>query len=153
MKITIDLEDFFLEEGDQLQDALKKHITWQVTQDITKSIKEKVDNEVAAAIRKQVVDGLNEQINSFISENIKTNLVKSYKDSSKLVPLQEYIAELFTYQSGWGTKSEEIKKLATQLGQEMKNRYDLLFASQLVAKMSETGLLKEDVAKILLTTK
>lgn len=43
-----------------------------------------------------------------------------------------------------------IKSLAKDFANEMKERYDLLFASQLVAKMSETGLLKEDVAKLLL---
>lgn len=42
---------------------------------------------------------------------------------------------------------------AKDFGKEMKERYDLLFASQLVAKMSETGLLKEDVAKLLLPNK
>lgn len=34
----------------------------------------------------------------------------------------------------------------------MKQRYDLLFASQIVAKLDEHGLLKEDIAELLLPT-
>jgi hypothetical protein len=33
---------------------------------------------------------------------------------------------------------------------EFKDRYDLLFASQLVSKMNAVGLLKDDVAKLLI---
>ena len=32
----------------------------------------------------------------------------------------------------------------------MKQRYDLLFASQIVAKLDEHGLLNEDIAELLL---
>ena len=64
--------------------------------------------------------------------------------------LKEYILYQIQNNTGWNSPNENIKKLAQKFGEEMKNRYDLLFASQLVAKMNENGLLKEDVAKKLL---
>jgi hypothetical protein len=45
----------------------------------------------------------------------------------------------------------QTKKATDSISKELKERYDLLFASQIVSKLHENGMLKEDVAKLLLT--
>lgn len=49
---------------------------------------------------------------------------------------------------------ERLAKIARDHGEkmsaELKARYDMLFASQLVSKLNENGMLREDVAKLLL---
>ena len=90
------------------------------------------------------------KINTFIDEFFETGELKSPKNSNEKMTLKEYILYQIQNNTGWNSPNENIKKLAQKFGEEMKNRYDLLFASQLVAKMNESGLLKEDVAKKLL---
>lgn len=61
--------------------------------------------------------------------------------------------QLGSYQAERGT-DERLAKIARELGEksatDLKARYDLLFASQLVSKLNENGMLREDVARLLL---
>ena len=67
-----------------------------------------------------------------------------------MVSIADYITERFAYQSGWGSPNEAIDKLAKQFGDELKKRYDIAFATQIVKRMNENGLLKdESIIKLL----
>lgn len=150
MKITIDVSDFYLDENENLEEGLQQYVKNAVLQEIWKRIEKKVDDYLAVSIKDEVEKSMYKQMNLFIDQQIRSGEVKSSRDSSKRVTIENYIKEKFEYDSGWSSPHENIKKLAQAFGQDMKNRYDLLFASQLVSKMNEAGLLKEDVAKILL---
>lgn len=153
MKITIDLEDFWLDGEQDLEAGLKTFVSNHVLNEVKKSIDKKIEDHLTMKIREEIEKHMYRQMNSKIDEFIKVGQVKSSRDSSKTVTIEEYIKEKFTYDSGYMSASDTIKKLAQQFGQEFKNKYDLLFASQLVAKMNETGLLKKEAAKLLLDTK
>ena len=47
MKVTVDLEDFYLEEDESLSDALKSHVTHHVIQDIWGKIKLRVEQALS----------------------------------------------------------------------------------------------------------
>lgn len=152
MKITIDVSDFYLEEED-LETSLKKNITNEVVQQIKLSIKEKVDSEITIAIREKFDNELTEHIQGLVNEITTTTMVKnpdSYNKEKPMVTLSEYMAHKFTQETGYRSADETVKKLAHNLGQEMKNRYDMFFASQFVIKMNEQGLLKEGAMAALL---
>ena len=139
MKFTIEVEDFYMDSDDEqnLEKDLKSYIIRDVTNQIMKSIKEKVDVE----------DNMFRFMNISIEEIIQTEKIK--KDN-KEITLVEYIKDHFQNRNSYRSADEVITREAEKFAKEMKNRYDLLFASQLVAKMSNAGMLKEDVAKILL---
>jgi hypothetical protein len=149
MKFTVEVEGFWLEEED-LSKGLEAAIRRDVIQQISKSIETKVEQHLAIAIQKEIEKNMYKKMNLFIEEFIKTEKLKSLRNSSNMVSVTEYIREKFEHDSGWSSASENIKNIATKFGQEMKNRYDMLFATQLVVKMNETGMLREDVAKKLL---
>ena len=151
MKITIDVSEFYLEESD-LETGLRHFVKDAVLVEIKKSIQEKIDTQLTMQIKADVEKNMYQQMNLFIADFIKVGKIKSSRDSNKQITIEEFITEKFAYDSGWSSPSDMIKKLADTYGREMKSRYDLLFASQLVAKMNEQGLLKKDVAKILLST-
>lgn len=149
INVTVDLDDFWADE-ESLTHAIESNIKFQVLEEIDAKIKDKVDTHITRKVSEEIEKNMYRQMNSFIADFIKTGEVKSSHNSSKMVSIEEFIKEKFVYSSGWGSPDETIKKLAEKFSLEMKNRYDLLFASQLVAKMNESGLLKKDVAKILL---
>lgn len=150
MKIEIDISDFYLEEED-LETGLKEYVKREVLNEIQKSIKQKVEDHLTLQIKAEVEKNMYQQMNLFIKEFIKTGEVKSSVKSGTMVNLEEYVKEKFSYDSGWGSANETVKDLAKKFGTEMKQRYDLLFASQLVSKMHENQMLKDDVAQKLLS--
>lgn len=146
MKFIIEVDDFYL-DGEQLSEALTSHIKHYVVQEIDKSIKARVEEHITRKVKADVEERMYRFMNVTIEEIIQKEKIK---DGSKEMSLVEYIRNYFLNKSAYNNADAAIKKAADQFGQEMKNRYDLLFASQLVAKLNDSGMLKEDVAKLLL---
>lgn len=146
MKFIIEVEDFYL-DGEELSEALTSHIKHYVVQEIDKSIKARVEEHITRKVKADVEERMYRFMNVTIEEIIQKEKIK---DGSKEMSLVEYIRNYFLNKSAYSNADASIKKAADQFGQEMKNRYDLLFASQLVAKLNDSGMLKEDVAKLLL---
>ena len=46
--------------------------------------------------------------------------------------------------------SDHVKQFGQKMVNELQDRYDILFTSQIVASLNEKGLLRDDVAKLLL---
>lgn len=146
MKFTIEIEDFYIEEGD-IESSLKDHIKADVVSQIYAKIKDKVDEHITRRVKADVEEKMHRFMNVAIEEIIRT---EKFTYNREEISLSDYIKKEFANNQSYRTPTETIQKLAKQFADEMKGRYDLLFASQLVAKMSNNGMLKEDVAKILL---
>lgn len=130
MKFTVELDEFWMDEDSgTLDEKLKSYVIHDVIMQIKSGIREKIETEISSQIQKQLEQCMYE----YIQKEVK-----------------DFISEGKIRKSSYNNTEKVIKSLAKDFGKELKERYDLLFASQLVAKMSETGLLKEDVAKLLL---
>jgi hypothetical protein len=153
MKFTIEVDDFYMEEGD-LETSLKSHIISSCVQQITKELKQKIEDGVAKEVKAQVEQTLYRKIGTFVSECIANDKIKGYYSTDPEMTLQEWVKNQFVKNAREKAPVDDIiKKLAEQFGAEMKKRYDLLFASQLVAKMKESGFLKEEVISLLIDNK
>lgn len=152
MKFTITLDDFWLDEEQSLEPALKEHIIREVTAHINSSIKQKVEEHVTRRVKEEVEKKLFRTIDAAIVTSLQTGMIKG-SNNQTMVTIDEYIRDLFSSTSRWNTVPEQIKKVAEACADSMKSRYDLTFASQLVVKMNQNGLLKKDVAKLLLGDK
>lgn len=150
MTIKIELEDFYLDSEDDIVPELKKFIIREAVNQINEKIEAKTKDAIKEAIKGIVEGAMTEKIQALVQTTIDTERVKSY-NSSELILLSEYIKETFTRNSGsWSSPNVYIEKLAKKFADDMKNRFDLTFASQIVAKMNENGLLRSDVAQLLL---
>jgi len=151
MKFTIEVEEFWLDEESELEPALKDHIKRDVINQIESSIKAKVEDAITKEVKSQVEQMLYRRITSLVNECISSDKIKGRYTNDPEITLQEYVKLQFTQTAREKAPIDEtIKKLAEAFGSEMKKRYDLLFASQVVAKLGEGGLLKEDAVKLLL---
>jgi len=152
MKVIVEFDDAWIEDEEgSIQDAVKNHIVWSVTNDVKKHFAEKVEKEVTDQVTAEIEKSLHafiqqEVINVIDKETIKIN---HYDEDG--ISLSDYIKTQFTNHAGkTANPNEYLTKLANKFGNEMKERYDLLFASQLVAKLADNGLLKDDAIKLLL---
>lgn len=154
MKITVEFDDFWMNGDDDLSEKLNEYVSDEVTREIWKKIEQKVESQITVQVTKKIEAQLFRKGQSIVKKLIETEKIKSPSHSvgeNGYCTLEEFIKYNFESNSGWNSPNETIKKLAKGFASEMKSRYDLLFASQLVAKMNESGLLKEDVAAKLLS--
>lgn len=173
LDITIDLTDLYSEYEDEgglsvndlILDDLKRQITREIKNllgDDMKTMKDqvlKITQEEIIKISENKIPGIAREIISetFFNSDYK---VKKYGDE---YTVKEYVEGIVTKKSELVKDSieghldslskknlEELKKTADVHFKAIKDKYDLLFASQIVTKLGEKGMLKEDVAKLLL---
>lgn len=152
MKITIDLEEIWTNE-DSISDALKSEIQRNVTKVILEKFEKKAVDFIEIEARKRVEELMHQNISIAIKEYIKNGKMKSLNKPNTEVPVEEYIKEKFLYGHGWNSFDDQIKKLSERFAKEMKDRYDMFFASQIVIKMQEQGLISQEVLKAITVKK
>lgn len=151
MKFTVELDEFWMDEDSgTLDEKLKSYVIHDVIMQIKKDIKEKIETEISFQVQQQLESSMYEYIQKEVKDFISEGKIRKSSYNKEEILIKDWIKEKFTGDTGYNNTEKLIKSLAKSFANEMKERYDLLFASQLVAKMSETGLLKEDVAKLLL---
>lgn len=151
MKVTVDLEDFFLEEDESIASALKQSIISESVRLIKESIKERISVEITAVVKEMVEETMINQIREVIADCIANHKIKGKYSSDPEMSITQYIQKQFTEEAGRKAPTHEfIEKQAKALGDEIKKRYDMSFAAGIVQKLHESNLLKdENIAKLL----
>ena len=157
MKFTVEVEDFYLEE-DELSVSLQTLIKHDIANQINALIKDRVKSLIDAEIRQEVETKLEVRVSTLINEVSANVKIKGRYSTDPEMSIAEYIKFKFNevdIKSKTSEKLEDdLKKLVKAQSEktvlELKNRYDVLFATQIVQKLNEQGMLKENVAKILL---
>lgn len=161
ISFKIELEEFYMDEDqNNLEEELVKYIKEETIRSIWKKIEKKVEDQIQMEVKRTVESNFTKIISAHVNKIIssKDPIIKNvqvydpvkqnyaYKDAS----IEEYIHSKFVKDTGWGSPNDAIEKLAKRFAEEMKNRYDLMFATQIVSKMNDQGLLKnEALAKLL----
>ena len=166
--VTIDLAEMFTADHiDTRGSGYDMEVDGVSFQDAIKdAIKDDIVQQVLAEWRKECSAGFTKEILAVVS-TMKDGYIAGVMESiaqeklidggrwgnSEKISIYETIkAQLLSYfvQAGTDAKITKIAQdLAVAQAKEAKDRYDLLFASQLVAKMNDSGLLRADVAQLL----
>lgn len=157
MKFKIETTDFWLDEDADIDVSLKKYIINTVVEEIWAKINKKVDEHIVKVVKDMVEKTMFKKMNIEISRVIETGTIESDiydyetgKTQRRKVSIEEYIKNKFVKDSGWSSPNENIKKLAEQFGESLRERYDLMFATQIVKSLDREGFLKEEIGKLLL---
>lgn len=148
MKIVVDLEDFWLEENEELIPALQDHVKSMVIREIGDSIKKQVLTFMDKAMKQEVEKQLEMRVKLLMDSALETGKITGRYSSDGEMTVQEWVSK--EIKSNSQNTLDFVNKAAKIQAEELKKRYDLLFASQIVAKINEQGLLKDDVARLLL---
>lgn len=177
INVTVDLEDLYDEYGtedggasfnQQILDEINRKVHFEIWSEFKKlaldDFKTKINNELVSA-KDEEIKRIVQKV--FSDRKIKTREATKNNPEPEMITLFEYIQDKIEkdYFSMGNTAEvllrdkiremqvsveKNISLAADSLSNEIKQRYDLLFASQLVAKMNQAGMLKDDVAKLLI---
>lgn len=149
MKFQIELKEFYIEEG-ELSQSLHQAVIKSVTERIMKQIESRVEKTIQKKTQDAIIKSMNARVDKIIDEFIINGKIKSDYSSEAPLSVADYIKLKFNNKNGWGNPTDQIEKLAAKLGAEMRSRYDIVFATQIVKAIDKQGLLREDVARLLL---
>ena len=148
MKFTVEVEEFYLEEG-ELAAELKHQIKNDVIKQIRDNVKKQVDDFMNDYVIKELDSELKTRVKIQIDEFVATGKVKGKYSGDSTRSFAEWIAD--NIREDKSALDNAIKKIAASHVEELIKRYDLLFATQLITKIKDQGFLKEDAVKLLLT--
>ena len=157
INVTVDLSEFFSDEDERsFSEQIKSEIARQTKDQILTAWKAQLSEVFDAQVKKEI----ELQKNTFITETVQDAIfnrnVKQRYGSKEMIPIALWIEEeLQRTHLNNSTLTDFLNKIVKgqtdTLGKELKTKYDMLFATQIVSKLAENGMLKEDVAKLLLT--
>ena len=151
MKFTVDISESWIETSEDgelsLEKELKREIIYQVKSQIMASIKDQIAKEITAAVKTEMDETLKAKIEVTTLALIQSGNITV---GGREIKLTEYIKSQFENNTGWSSPIDALRKLANQFGAELKARYDVAFANQIVIKINEQGMLKDEVVKLLL---
>lgn len=150
MKVVVELEDFWMHEDGDFQEEFAQFVAHNVKSEIWQSIKNEAYEKVFETVKQELVEEIKQKIGVIVAmvakEPIFFTHYGSKSDADKGLTLEDYARKLFNdyHESGAKTTIQGVtKKTAEVFANEMRDRYDLSFAAQLVCKLNEQGLLKE----------
>ena len=110
--------------------------------------KDKVDNQISIKVAETVKMKMESIIDEKLGQIIKTEKVKKFNNRSESVTMEEYVKDVFENGFNYNNVKNHIAEIAKRLSKDLRDRTDLMFASQIVLKLNEQGLLKEEAAKM-----
>jgi conjugal transfer/entry exclusion protein len=148
MKFTVEVEDFYIEQGD-LAEELKSQVKADVVRQMKDSLKKQVDDFMDRYIKSEINDQVKGRVQSTMDDFLATGKIKEDYGNQEMT-VEAYIAKALKARHADIQKAiaDQVKKQVT----ELQNRYDMLFATQLISKIKDSGFLKDDAAKLLLST-
>jgi len=159
INVTVDLSEFYSEEdGNSFTNEIKGYISGRVKNEVWEKFKENAFESFSNQVGERIRLDKDLKIGEAIDDVFYNKKIKKRYGSSEPCSVSEFVEDYFQHQvvnsNDFTSKVDKIiKAQAEDIVKELKARYDLLFASQIVLKLNENGMLKEDVAKLLLNDK
>lgn len=147
MKFTVEVDDFWLDEDEDLAEGLASHIKRDVVDQISKNVKKQTEDQITTKIKEVIDEKIALVIDSTLTDLIAVGTIKVYGTEMSIV---DHIKDLFQESNRWKNPSEQIEVIAKEFTDELRKQYNMVFANQIVVKMKEQGFLKDDLVQILL---
>jgi PleD family two-component response regulator len=155
--VTVDLSEYYgQDEEGTLADNIKSAIAFDVKNKVVAEWKEQLTKEFSDQVKAELEAQKQAFITDTMMELFEKEEVCSRYNTKEKIPFVTYIKEEVSRSHLTEGKirdflDKQTKDAAIAIGTELKNRYDIMFASQLVRKLNENGMLLPDVAKLLLS--
>lgn len=136
-----------------LKEEVMHEITRSTKNQVLEKYKGETESKIVERVKVLVDDKITKQIKKDVEDFVKNGKLKKYStDEPKSV--KEWINEKFTQESD--SYSQTLRKVVASKAQEaveeLKSRYDLLFASQVITKLNDADMLKEGVFQALMAS-
>ncbi len=156
INVTVDLSEFYSEpEAENFSQQIKDYIVFEVKQQMFKEFKKELTDEFFRLIRESFESQKTFFVNKIFNELVLDAKIKKPYSGEELISINDWMKQelerlQLNDQNLRKIIETQTKAASEVIAKELKVRYDLLFASQIITKINENGMLKEDVAKLLL---
>ena len=156
MKLTVnvDLEDFFQNEDETLQESIVRAIETSVIRRLEKDFREKIKDDFYKKIIEKFLSEKDAKVKEIIQKAFDEEKVKKSYYSDDMVTYTEYVTEVLKRDLNSPDLDRKIKAVSDKVSatafEEMKKRYDVYFAAQIIEKLAAAGMLAQGVAESIL---
>ncbi len=149
LNVTVDLDDIeigdFYGDGDlTLSEIIKKEIISQVTTNVRKAVLEKYHEDIEVAVEKNVSELTEKVLKGFENSNETFEYTPRYSSKPVVTTIKDLVMNYFAKEVESSRVSDSVERIAKDFVTELKNRYDITFASLIVKNMKEQHLLADD---------
>lgn len=148
MIFKVELDEFYMDEdAEDLESELKKHIINSVIYEISKKIEMKVEKQIIKVVEDQITATTATTIQNHCTDYINKGIMVGYK---KDILVRDCIEQRITQKVDSNSNYDQIYTIGKRIADELKIRYDRVFAQSLIINMQKAGLLKENSIATLL---
>jgi len=154
--VTVDLDDFYSDDDSEaFSTSIKRAIREDAVRQVLADWKTKIAKEFNDAVTAEVTNQKDLLIANELRRLAVEAKVKKRYNSSEMISITDWIIDEFERTQLSNTQLQSLlsgllKDSSEKIVKEFRARYDLMFATQIVSKLRDNGMLKDDVAKLLL---
>lgn len=149
--ITINMDDFWMDEDSDFEESFKRYIVDQATYNVFENVKKNLLKDIYPEVEKNVNKKVEEFMHDFIEQNADKLEMKVGYDQT--VPLEKGVRSILSDKAekyAMTSITKLVEAYAKSFVDDLRKRYDLLFASQVITKLNENKMLKEGVFESLM---
>jgi hypothetical protein len=165
MTIKVNLTDIYPEadgcSGDgyctfaSISEAIQQEVTGAIQGKIMESIDEDLKKSILSAVKEKVLLHLDIKIKRKVRQLMREGMIQPSHYTSP-IKITDHIEKLFKSNGEWLKEGEVFLKrhteeIARKFSEDLKNKYDMIFAAQIVDSLGKAGLLKDDAVKKLVS--
>lgn len=149
LKVTVDLDDCkifdYYDEGNfTLSELVQQEIIKEVVSRIKELILDKYYDKIQEAVETKISEMTEKILEDFKNSDEKFIYRPNRYEDPVETTFKEFVVKYFTESVERSHVSENIERFVKKCVEELKNRYDLAFASLIVKNMKEQKLLADD---------
>ena len=149
--ITINMDDFWMDEDSDFEESFKRYIVDQATYKVFENVKNDLLKDIHLEVEKNVNKKVEEFMSDFIEQN--ANKLEMKVGYNQTVPLEEGVRSILSNKAenyAMTSITKLVEAYAKGFVDDLRKRYDLLFASQVITKLNDNKMLKEGVFESLM---
>jgi len=148
LQVTINLDEFYLESDERgqesIQSALLSTIKHEVVSEIWCKIRQEVNKEIKDSVINEINSTIRIRINTHIDEYLNTGLLRPYIEGGENITIKDYLHMHITDNRYWQNLGANLAKVAENFAKELSKKYDLMFATEIIMKVKDSGMLDRD---------
>lgn len=149
--ITINMDDFWMDEDSNFEESFKRYIVDQATYNVFENVKKNLLKDIYPEVEKNVNKKVEEFMHDLVEQNAdKLEMKVGY---GQTVPLEKGVRSILSNKAenyAMTSITKLVEAYAKSFVDDLRKRYDLLFASQVITKLNENKMLKEGVFESLM---
>lgn len=154
IEIKVDLSNFYAEnEHESFEKQIKDYIVHEVKNVIIAEVKKDMLAEFTTQV-KEIIEAEKQEIISTQIKLMASEMQLKTRGAEKISVVDHIRHELESVHLSPGRVTQyldsQISKTTETIYKELKNRYDVSFASQIITKLNANKMLKDDVARNML---